>query len=63
MNENQAIAIIREELPGIGDDEAGAILWNHTGWPCFFRSEDVAGEIRRSVREAKENGFKEDGAP
>lgn len=28
--------VVREYFPNANDDLAEHILWNHTGWPCFW---------------------------
>ena len=30
------IELVRSEMPWLGDDEAGYVLWNHTGFPSFW---------------------------
>ena len=32
----RAYAIGREYLPDATDADIGFLLWNETGWPCFF---------------------------
>lgn len=49
--------IVREELgePGLSDDEAGAILWEHTAYP-------MVGEqhVREQLRELRDNPDQEE---
>lgn len=54
------IELVHQEIPGIDDDEAGYILWNHTGFPEFWDSnpeeccrqqlQHVLGYIERGVK-------------
>ncbi len=48
--------IVREFFPDATDDDAGYILWNHTGYPCFWGQggrKTVAGSMRYSLRKFK----------
>lgn len=49
------LAIAREEANALRldlpDETLGYVLWNETGWPCFF-IDDKEVELRRQLREA-----------
>lgn len=38
------IELVREHLPGVSDEEAGYILWNHTCFP-FGTQEQVKAQL------------------
>lgn len=52
------IEIVKEYFPEATDEEANHILWNETGFPCFWRlGEDGATPIeccRKQLKEFKE---------
>lgn len=45
------VATVRDECRrhGVDEDEAGYVLWNHTGFPSFYEGEPAA-HFRRQVR-------------
>lgn len=53
--ELEGMAIARQEAEALGlslpDEALGYVLWNETGWPCFFVG-DKEVELRRQLREA-----------
>lgn len=50
MTELDLIAIVREYVPDATDDQAGYILWNFTGYPCFWDG-DPETELRRQLQD------------
>ena len=46
-------AIVREFFPDATDDQVNYIVWNDTGWPCFWENEDWQACMRRQVSELK----------
>lgn len=38
--EPTALDIAREYLPEMSDDDLNYVIWNHTGFPSFWRPED-----------------------
>lgn len=40
------VDIVREYFPGVSNEEADGILWEFTGWPCFWE-----GAPEESMRE------------
>jgi hypothetical protein len=52
----RAVGIARELFPDTNDDYLRYILWNHTGFPCFFTGEtedDSAAQLRQQLEEYK----------
>ncbi len=56
MTSEQASAIVREFYPDASADDVGYLLWNETGWPCFWRDRDIAKCIREDIGRFKETG-------
>lgn len=50
MTEPDLLAIVREYVPDATDDQASHILWNFTGYPCFFDG-DPETVLRRQLAE------------
>lgn len=49
--------IVREYFPGISDQKADAILWEFTGWPCFWNGdpeECMRKQLQESADEVRE---------
>jgi hypothetical protein len=48
--------VVREVFPGVGDAEAGYILWHRTGWPCFWPASHrtVLGALRFQLRKYRD---------
>jgi len=40
------IELVRFAAPGISDDEADALLWGATGFPCFWSGPHASTPIR-----------------
>jgi len=43
--------VVREYLPKIGDEFVDFILWEKTGFPCFWETEDVEACLRKQIIE------------
>lgn len=54
MSESRAIEIAREYFPSLSDDELGYIVWNGTGFPCFFDERDFEAGIRKQLENLKQ---------
>lgn len=55
MNNNPTgLELVREFFPDISDDDAGDILWNRTGYPCFWEGDPVT-HFRKQIAEFKVN--------
>lgn len=52
--------IVKEYFPGISDEEALSILWNHTGFPGFWAG-DPETCLRDQLAQLKEHCPDEDG--
>lgn len=48
---------------GSASNLAGYLVWNHTGWPCFWHTDDAATEIRKSLEDWRDGKVDEDGYP
>lgn len=48
-----AYNIVREYFPDASDEEVDFILWEHTGYPCFFNSNDIEGSLREQLQALK----------
>ncbi len=48
------VDIVREYFPSASDDDAGWLLWNVTGWPCFWDG-DPEQVMRRQLQAFKDN--------
>ena len=48
------LSIVREYFPGISDKDAGYIIWNETGWPCFWETSDWETCMRKQLQIAKD---------
>jgi len=46
------IEVAREYFPDASDDELGHILWEFTGFPCFFHDDT---ELREQLQRHKDN--------
>ncbi len=49
------IELVKEVFPEATDQEAGYILWNHTGFPEFFRGDSAEAYFRQQLEEYKQN--------
>lgn len=47
------LAAVRSVFPSVSNDEAGHLLWNHTGWPAFWRTGNAERDIKHSLRQLK----------
>ena len=45
--------IVREYFPEATDSEVGFIIWEKTGYPCFWESHDIEACFRKQVEEFK----------
>lgn len=50
------LEIVREYFPGASDRAAGYILWNMTGWPEYWETNDAEACMRRQLQAAKDDG-------
>jgi len=46
--------VVREYFPNASDDEVGFILWEKTGYPCFWETDNTETCLRKQLREFKE---------
>ena len=46
--------IVVEYFPNAGDDEVDFILWEQTGFPCFWETEDTEACLRKQLQKFKE---------
>lgn len=46
--------IVREYFPDANNDEVDFILWEKTGYPCFWETDDVEACLRKQLQEFKE---------
>lgn len=44
------IDVVRKVFPGASDSEADSLLWNHTGYPGFWRTGNPERDILHSLR-------------
>jgi len=52
-------AIARQYFPDFDDDEIGWVIWNRTGYPCFWDGPDAETSFRTQLAEyaaAKKRG-------
>jgi hypothetical protein len=52
--------VVREVFPDATDAECDNFLWERTGFPCFWNTEDPAQEVRESLlrlRQEQEQGL------
>jgi len=42
-------ATVRKFFPNADDKQVDYLLWNHTGWPCFWRT-GAERDIKHSLR-------------
>lgn len=62
MTNHQLLDIVREYFPGASDDKAWYILWNETGYPCYWDGEPEPSlrkqlqALAQRVRAASVNG-------
>ncbi len=53
MTEAEAIVIVQDEATKRGitftDGVAGLLLWEETGWPSFFMTNDTERHIREQI--------------
>lgn len=58
----KVLDIVREELPGEHEDALEYILWNHTGYPCFWAigqdGETPEECLRAQLREYRDGNCK-----
>jgi hypothetical protein len=47
------LGLVRSVFPDADDAEAHYLLWNRTGWPCFWRTKRPRREIVQSLRAYK----------
>lgn len=52
MTGKQAFQIVREYFPGISDGDMNVVLWEFTGWPCFWDG-DPETCLRRQLEELR----------
>lgn len=45
-----ALDWVRYYAGPISDDEAGFILWNFTGWPCFWHRGDPVQQMKDQIK-------------
>ena len=45
--------IVRKYFPTATDDKVDFILWEHTGYPCFWKDSDVEKCLREQLEEYK----------
>ena len=50
--------IVREVFPGVSDDQADALLWNRTGFPGFWETDDPVKECRDQLIQFRDSGGK-----
>mgnify|MGYP001600397608 CR=1 FL=1 len=54
----QASAIVREFFPDYSTEQVDALLWECTGWPAFWRTDEthtIADCLRAQVRECADD--------
>ena len=49
------LEIVREYFPKTSKEEAVYILWNETGWPCFWETNDSVACLRKQLEHARKN--------
>ena len=54
MSESRAVEIAREVFPDASDDELGYLVWNETGFPCFFDESDFEAAIKKQLQRLKQ---------
>ncbi len=45
-----ALSVVRRVFPAVTRKQAQDLLWERTGWPCFFATKNVATEIMAGLR-------------
>jgi len=51
--------IVRQWFPTATEDEAGYILWNETGWPCFWDGDDAVACLHEQLKDLSDRIFAE----
>ncbi len=50
--------IVKEYFPDATDDEVEYILWEKTGFPCFFETADIEACFRKQLEDLKKEVLK-----
>ena len=46
--------VVREYFPDASDENIDSILWEKTGYPCFWETDDTEACLRKQLQELKE---------
>ena len=53
MNEQEGMEIVKRHFPDIDNELSNFILWEYTGFPCFWSTKDHKSECESQIKEYK----------